>query len=316
VSLPGQTSGSLSLAAGDRRLEHAWLVFAMSVLTGLLLAIVWSFEVADKVVGDRIANGILQADAKALELSSGSVWTSMLFAFAAGLGATFTACNCVVFSCIAPLTTERDDHRRSLWQMLGWMIVGVVVVTASYGMAGALLGHQIPILSPAKLSIGNGYPVRLLQSTIVFCTLGAILIVWGSSTLGLISLPLRHLAQRRPWLQPLMLGVLIGCFTVGRPFPLFRKAFEHAAETGNPLLSATAMSLQGLGNVLVMVVVLLALVYGGGGRVEQWLRQHPQRAARFTALSLIIGGAFFLFYWGLRVPSYYGIGWFPHMPYR
>jgi hypothetical protein len=38
--------------------------------------------------------------------------------------------------------------------------------------------------------------------------------------------------------------------------------------------------------------------------------------ATISAVSMILGGAFFRIYWGVRVPSYFGVGWFPQMPYQ
>lgn len=315
--IPSQHS-SVSVAVQPLQRQVAWSMAVISALAGLILAIVWSFEVADGVLGDNIANTVLGTDAKGLALDNISPFLGLVFAFAAGLAATFTACNFVVFSCVAPLAAEAEARRRSIWTLLRWITVGVVGVTALYGIAGVIFGPSLPILSTATLAIGsgNGVPVRLVQSSVVFVMLGLCFLIWGLHTLRLIGNPLPFVNAQRPWLKPLLIGVLIGGFTVGRPFPLFRKAFEYAAETGNPFLSACAMALQGLGNTVLMVLVLLLLMYGTGGRFERWLRNNPVRVTTLTAISLIVGGTFFVTYWGLRVPSYYGIGWFPHMWYR
>lgn len=309
---------SLSAAPQPRQRSVVWSIAAISALAGLVLAIVWSFEVADAVLGDNIANTVLGADAKELALDNISPLLGLAFAFAAGLAATFTACNFVVFSCVAPLAAEAESRRRSLWRLLGWISIGVIGVTAIYGIAGVLFRQSLPILSAARLAIGggDGVPVRLIQSSVVFVSLGLCFLIWGLHTLGLIGNPLPFVNARRPWLKPLLIGVLIGGFTVGRPFPLFRKAFEYAAETGNPFFSAGAMAVQGLGNIVLMALVLLLLMYGTGGRFERWLRNNPSRVTTLTAISLIVGGTFFVAYWGFRVPSYFGIGWFPHMWYR
>jgi hypothetical protein len=304
------------LAAESR--THALLVAALSTLAGLVIATVWSAQVVDGMIGANIANTALGTNAKELQLSAGEPLLGIIFAFIAGVAATFTACNCVVFSCVAPLAAAKNVQQQSIGRILGWMALGVVVVTSAYGVAGALLGRAAPVLSTATLAIGvgKGYPIRLAQSTAVFVTLGIVLVLWGLTTLGLAPNPLRRLTASRPWFKPFALGLLIGFFTVGRPYPLFRKAFEYTADTGNPVVGASAIALQGLGNIAIMMVVLLVLLYATGGRFEGWLRGHSSRAATLTAISLIVGGVFFLAYWGLRVPSYYGIGWFPHMPYR
>jgi hypothetical protein len=31
---------------------------------------------------------------------------------------------------------------------------------------------------------------------------------------------------------------------------------------------------------------------------------------------LLIGGAFMVFYWGVRLPAQFDYGWFPQMPYN
>jgi cytochrome c biogenesis protein CcdA len=311
VATPASTT---SLEVGSR----TWVlgIFAISLIAGLFIAMAWSFQVADGVLGQNIANTALGQSAIDMRIDASGQWFGIVFAFVAGLATTFTACNCVVFSCIAPLAAAKGQQRRSLWRIIGWMALGIVLVTGAYGAAGAVFGHSIPALSDAKLDIGTGYPIRLAQSTIVFSVLGLVLLIWGAHTLGIVPNPLGRLSAGQPWLKPFGLGLMIGFFSVGRPFALFHKAFEYAAYTGNPILSAGAMALQGLGNIVFMILLLLLLMYGTGGRFERWMFKYPGRVALVTAISMIIGGAFFLGYWGLRVPSYFGIGWFPHMPYN
>lgn len=311
-TLPRVAASGLDLRSRAQRIAIA----AISAIAGLALAVVWSFEVADRVLGARIAQAALGTDASAVAIDGSGL--GLAFAFVAGLAATFTACNCVVFSCVAPLAAEERGQRLSLARTIGMMTLGVLLVTVLYGIAGAIWGRALPMLSTATLPIGSdaGYPVRLAQSTVVFVVLGAILIWWGLAVLQLGPAPLRGLVAARPWVRPLALGLLIGGFTVGRPFPLFRKAFEYAADTGNPLFSAAAMALQGLGNIAVMVALLLLLLYATGGRFGRWLRAHPQGAVVLTAVSLLVGGVFLVVYWGVRVPSYFGIGWFPRLPYN
>ncbi len=313
---PAAAPASAPAAAAGVERSRALLVAAAAALAGLLLAVVWSFDVADRVLGATIADTALGTSARDLDLSGTSAGLGLLFAFAAGMGATFTACNAVVFSCIAPLADASGQRAGALGRTLGLMALGILAVTALYGLAGVLLGTSVPILSSATLPIGRGYPVRLAQSTVVFVGVGAVLLVWGAVALGLLRNPLARALEARPWLGPLGLGLLLGLLTVGRPFPLFRQAFEHAAETGSPLFGAASIALQGMGNIVIMLLVLLLLTYGTGGRFGRWLAANRSRAALTTAASLIVGGAFLVAYWGVRVPSYYEIGWFPHMPYR
>lgn len=290
----------------------------LSLLAGLTIAVLWSFQVADDVIGQNLARTLLNGvDARSVDLTAGSALGGLLFAVISGVATTFTACNCVVFSCLVPLA-EPGERRALVLRNLGWMALGVLVVTGLYGLAGALFGTAIPALSDAVLPIGpaGGYPVRLAQSTFIFVLLGGFLIWWGLATAGVLPNPLDRLFDRRLWLRPLLLGVLNGLFAVGRPMPLFRKLFAYSSGTGDALLGSGAVALHGLGAILIMAALLLLLSYTGGGRFGRWLQASPQRMRNVTAASMIVGGAFFLFYWGVRVPSYYGIGWFPHMPYR
>lgn len=310
-----QGSVEADAASVHSRLEAAAIVL-LSVLAGLVLAIVWSFEVADGVLGATIANTTLGVDAKTVAI--GAPLFGIIFGFAAGLAATFTACNCVVFSCVAPLVAEKQTRQLSVPRVLGWMVLGVLAVTMLYGVVGVLLGDSLPMLSSARLAIGSGagYPVRLVQSTVVFVGLGAIFMMWGLHMLQLVPGPLHNFSRDHPWFKPLALGLMVGCFTVGRPFPLFRKAFEYAVDTGNPGLSALVLALHGLGNIAAVVLLILILVYGTGGRFQRWARRHPHGSMILTAVSLLVGGTFFIAYWGVRVPSLFGIGWFPQMPYN
>ena len=295
--------------------SSAWGTAALSMGAGILVAVLWSFHMVDGVIGDNVANTLLGVNAKQVDLASATALFGLAFSFVAGLAGTFTACNCVVFSCIAPLTAAKD-RVNTIWRNLGWMGLGVVVVTALYGIAGAVWGHSIPILSTARLPIGSGYPVYLAQSTVVFVLLGAFMLWWGLQVAGVLPDYLERLSAARPWFKPLLLGLLVGCFTLGRPFPLFRRAFELVAETHNPLYGAGALALHGLGNVVVVALLMLGLVYLPGGRFVRWVQANPGKMAAISAVSMIVGGAFFLAYWGFRVPSYFGVGWFPHMPYR
>lgn len=294
---------------------NAWRRVLLSTLCGAMVAVVWSFELADGVIGDNVANTLLGTDAKAVSLAGGAALFGLAFSFVAGLAGTFTACNCVVFACMAPLTGTRD-RAVMIWRSLGFMGAGVVAVTALYGIAGAIAGESIPILSTATVPIGTGYPVSLAQATAVFVLLGAFLVWWGLQFSGILPNYLDRVAARRAWFKPLLLGILVGCFTVGRPFPLFRRAFQLVADTHNPLYGAGALALHGLGNILLISLLMLGLVYLTGGRFTRWVQENPERMAAISAVSMIVGGAFFLTYWGLRVPSHYGAIWFPHMPYR
>lgn len=300
LSEPTTTSGRAQTASQTRTI-------ILSLLAGAILTSLWSYRLVDSVIGDSIANSLLGYDAKATPIANAVA--GAIFAFVSGLAGTFTACNICAFSAIAPLAVEK----RSLGQVLrplGHLTLGAVVVAALYGAVGALVGPELPQLSSARLE-ASGYPLRLVQSTVIFVGIGLIFILWGVMTLGVLPNPWARLAARYPWARTVFMGALIGAFLIGRPFPLFKKMFEYAAATHDPAYGALAFVLQSLGNMLLVALLFVALAYGTGGRFERWLYARPGRSQAFTAAALLVGGAFFVTYWGFRVPSLFGIGWWP-----
>lgn len=308
------------VAAEERTGVHpltAWLLLLGSIILGLLVAIFWRADIVDQDIGFTVAGTILPGST-VHGWTVADAWTGLVFAIAAGLGTTFTACNCAVFSCIAPLSSQKGQTRMGIGRLLCWMALGVVCVTAVYGVAGAVLSKQLPSLSTAALpalagSARGGIPVRLLQSSVVFVSMGVLLLYWGLVALRLAVNPLKRLVQSRPWILPLSLGVIVGFFTVGRPYPLFRTLFQYSAGTGNPLLAGVLIALQGLCNIALMALLFWLLTWGTRGRFERWMLAHPSGAKAFTALSVIGAGTFLIAYWGLRLYAGYGIGWFPHI---
>ncbi|MEY9211859.1 hypothetical protein NI17_008405 [Thermobifida halotolerans] len=302
--------------------RRRWAVVVLSVLAGALLASLWSFELVDGVIGDNVANTLLGYDAKETPISG--LVAGTVFAFVTGLAGTFTACNIAVFGAIAPMarTTGLADGGRSALtrrvprpgivdslRPIGWLALGMVLVSAGYGMVGVLLGDRLPQLSEAVLD--SGVPVRLVQSSVVFGVIGLAFVYLGLAALRLVPDPLRPLSARFPNARLVVMGALIGGFLIGRPFPLFRAMFEYAAETGNPLYGAGVFVLQSLGNITVVVVLFLVLVHGTRGRFVGWLTAKPARIATVTAVAFVTVGAFTVLYWDLRVPSMFGVGWYP-----
>ncbi|KUP97762.1 hypothetical protein [Thermobifida cellulosilytica] len=298
--------------------RRRWLIAALSALAGALLTSLWSFEFVDSVIGDNVANTLLGYDAKETPISGLLAGTA--FAFVTGLAGTFTACNIAVFGAIAPMahTAGLADGRGHLaprpgvaasLRPVGWLALGTVAVSAVYGVIGVLLGDRLPQLSEATLA--SGVPVRLVQASITFGLIGLAFSYLGLAALRLVPDPFHALAPRFPNARLVAIGALVGGFLVGRPFPLFRAMFEYAVETGNPLYGAGVFVLQSLGNITVVVVLFLALVYGTRGRFVAWLTAQPERVATLTAVSFITVGAFTVLYWTLRVPSMFGFGWYP-----
>jgi cytochrome c biogenesis protein CcdA len=284
-----------------------------SVLGGLFVCIMWSFTFVDSVIGDNVANSLLGYDAKETAITGGVM--GAIFAFVSGLAGTFTACNIAAFSAIAPLM----DQKRSIGSRiggaakpLGWLTLGMATVAGLYGAIGAAVGPGLPQLSEEMI---GAYPVRLLQSTLVFGIIGLALLYMGLATVKAVPDPLARLYARHPRAQLVIMGALIGGFLIGRPFPLFFKLFQYAASTHNIFLGAGTFVLQSLGNVLLVFLLFLVLALATRGRFQRWLEAKPGRIQAFTASALIIAGVFTFTYWVFRVPSLFGYGWWPTAPW-
>lgn len=308
-------NNSATLEEAQLRSETTWTrrgpLVATSLLVGLAIAILWSASLADDDIGVNTANGILGHDSLTTGITGGVA--GIIFAFTAGLAGTFTACNVAVFSAVAPLMEDAPTVATRMRQALrpvGWLTVGLVVVAGVYGAIGAAFGPDIPQLS--NTLVGK-MPERTVQAMIVFTVIGVILIYLGLATAGVVADPLRRLTARFAHAPQVLMGAIIGGFLIGRPYPLFFKMFQYAASTHNPFYGALSFVLIGLGNILIMALLFLAL---SASRFQRWLRANPTRIAKFTAAALLIGGAFTFFYWGVRLPSHFGYAWFPSMPYH
>ncbi|MEU4218492.1 hypothetical protein [Actinoplanes sp. NPDC026623] len=297
----------------ERSVSTLWIV-AGSVAAGLLMALLWSFELVDSVIGDNVANTALGGDAKHDAVAGTAA--GLVFAFVSGFAGTFTACNIAMAAALGPmnqlqLADAAGPPRgwRFLLRPLGLLISGMVTVSACYGFAGVLLGDRLPQLSTD--SIGT-VPVRLIQSSVVFGIIGLTMIYLGLAALGALPDVFRY----HPAARVVTLGALIGGFLIGRPYPLFKKLFQWAVDEGNPIYGALAFVLQSLGNVLVVSVLFVALLLVTRGRFIGWLARSPRATAIVTGGLLLALGTFTVVYWDLRVPSNFSGGWFPVMPYN
>ncbi len=282
-----------------------------SVLAGIALSILWSYEFVDHTLGDNIANTLLGHDAKATAI--GGTTAGLLFAFVSGLAGTFTACNIAMAASIGPMSQAGSPAAgaglRALLRPLGWLTAGAVAVSAAYGFIGVLIGDALPQLSTDKI---GAMPVRLLQSVVVFGVIGLAFTYLGLAVLGIVRDPFRH----RPTARVVVLGALIGGFLIGRPYPLFNKLFHWAVDSGNPFYGAGAFVLQSLGNIAIVAALFaLAVVVSRGGLLRK-LAGVPHRAVAVTGSLLLALGVFTVVYWTIRVPSMFGFGWFPMMPYN
>lgn len=291
------------------------LVLLLSVLGGLLLAYAWSSQVADDDIGFNTANTLLGHNAVNTPLTG--IATGVLFAFVSGLAGSFTACNVAVFGAVGPLVGQsgltRGQRLARNLRPLGWVAVGMLPVSAGYGVLVGLAGKHMPQFSDAG---GSGISPRIEQAMITFGVIGVVMVVLGLAAAGLIPDPLAPLARRRPNAPLVLVGVLVGGFLIGRPYPLFRNLFRHAAEEHNPFYGAVAFSLQSIGNILVMSLLFLILSYGFGGRIQGWLSAEPGRAATLTAAAFLVAGAFTVVYWDVRLLARFDYLWFPTAPWN
>ena len=285
-------------------------LIAASVVAGVLLAVLWSFEFVDHTIGDNVANTLLGHDAKSTQI--GGTLAGLVFAFVSGLAGTFTACNIAMAASIGPMSHASRDTTtglRALLRPLGWLTLGMVTVSAVYGFVGVLIGDGLPQLSTA--TIGT-MPVRLLQSVVVFGIIGLAFVYLGLAALRVVPDPFAH----RPVARVVTLGALVGGFLIGRPYPLFNKLFHWAVETGNPLYGAGAFVLQSLGNIAIVAALFALLILATRGGFVRWLSGSPTRTTAITGALLIALGVFTVVYWDIRVPAIFGVGWFPAMPYN
>jgi hypothetical protein len=291
--------------------RRARIAAAGAVAGGVLLAVVWSFEFVDSTIGDNVANGILGYDAKGTAITGAA--TGALFGLVSGLAGTFTACNIAVFGVLPEVagqsSTQRGGRLRAALVPLGRLSLGVVSVSAVYGAIAVLVGPDLPQLSTD--TIGDGLPVRLVQASVTFGLIGVAL-----GYLGLVSLGyLRDPFAAHPRARLIVLGVLIGGFLVGRPYPLFAKLLGYAVEGGNPLYGALTFVLQSLGNIVVMALLAVLFAVVLRGSLGRWLAR-PANAALSAGVALLLLATFLVVYWDVRVPAIFGYGWFPTMPWN
>lgn len=287
------------------------IAVAISVAAGILLAILWSYEFVDSVIGDNVANTLLGREAKTTPITG--TGAGLVFAFVSGFAGTFTACNIAMAASIGPMSqaseNARTDALRALLRPLGAFTLGMVSVSAVYGFVGVLLGERLPQLSTDMVGT---VPVRLIQSSVVFGIVGLALAYLGLAALGVV----RDVFAGRPTARVVVLGALVGAFLIGRPYPMFVKLFQWAADTGNPLYGAATFALQSIGNILIVTVIFALLVLGTRGGFLRWLAGSPRRLSLVSGTLLLALGVFTVVYWDVRVPSIFGIGWFPTMPYN
>lgn len=292
-------------------------IAGLAALVGVLIAGFWNYHLVDGF-GQEIVAG--QTIGNTTELAEGydayGANFGFLFAAIAGLAATFTACNCVVFAMMPGLvcSAEQSNQAVSPRKALGAFVGGVLVICAAYGLFVGTLGAE-------GVEAYNQRSMRLMQAQVVFTALGGMMLIWGLIELGLFGAiqrwvpPSTRAFLGRATTKAGLIGVLVGLFAVGRPFPVFREFLTYAASAESPLYGAGVMMVQGLGQIAVMILLFIAMAWLGGRRLAQWATQRPHQPFLLSGLALIGGGAFFVFYWGLAFAFDLGqwgfkLGWY------
>ena len=167
-------------------------------------------------------------------------------------------------------------------------------------------------VGPAGIEAFNTREIRRSVATTVFTVLGTMMLLWGGIELGFLDRVTRRVSPAtrafvsQTTTKAALLGLMVGAFLIGRPFPVMRDFLTYAAASNSPIYGAAVMVVVGLGQIALMVLLFLAVVYGAGAHLSRWVSARPDRAALMSGLPLLAGGSFFVFYWGLAFA--YGIG--------
>lgn len=278
------------------------LIYGLAVIAlGIIIAGFWNYHLVDGF-GKNIVAGNTIGDTSALAGTFGERGGSFGFIFAAiaGLAATFTACNCVAFAMLPGLacSTDRQNTRQTAIKAITAFVLPVALVGAFYGIFIGFLG-------PEGIELFNERPVRLAQAQAVFSMIGIAMILWGLLELGYFKNITRRFSPltieffTSPTTKASLLGVLVGLFAVGRPFPVFREFLTYAATANSPLYASLVMIIHGIGQITILLLLFFVLVYFFGNRMMSWANETPHKPRMLTALALLGGGAYFIFYWGI-----------------
>lgn len=288
-----------------------------TVLGAIVIAGFWNYHLVDGF-GKEIVAGNTIGDTSQLANDYGAKGSSFGFLFAAiaGLAATFTACNCVVFAMIPGLACSVDQRSgKSLaWKAFGAFVFGVMVITGFYGIFVGFLGAE-------GIEALNDRSVRLAQAQAVFSLLGSIMLIWGLFEMGFLNKIKERFSEttraffEQTTTKALLLGILVGFFAVGRPFPVFREFLTYAASANSPLYGAGVMMIQGLGQIAVMALLFGLLIWLAGNKIGAAAQSKPYKFRMVSSIALIAGGTYFIYYWGLAFAFDIGrwgfkLGWY------
>lgn len=271
----------------------------LAVFLGIMLAGFWNYKVVDGLGHDLIAGKTIgETKILANSFAENGFGFGFIFAMIAGLAATFTACNCVVFAMIPGLTCSNKTGKNQVLKLLIYFICSVLFVSLIYGLYIGSLGKTGAITY-------NLLKNRLIQAQITFSFLGIVMFIWGLLSLDFFPNIVKKIPQgtieyfSKIETRTVILGIMVGLFSVGRPFPVFRDFLTYAAEAKNPFYGALVMMIQGLGQIAVMVILTVSLVFFFGKKLGTWVKNKPQQSQLISSFALIMGGIYFVYYWGL-----------------
>lgn len=270
------------------------------VIIAILIAGFWHRGLVDGFGRDVASSTIGDTRELAGQYGERGSGFGIVFAAIAGLAATFTACNCVIFAMLPGMacSTDGTSGRESPWTALGMFTIPVLAITAVYGLYVGFLG-------PVGIGYINQVEVRHAQSFAVFSALGVAMLSWGFLELGFLDGLKRRVSQTtreffsQMSVKAMILGTMVGLFTVGRPYPLFRDFLVYAATTKNPAYGALVMMIQGLGQIALMALLFVLLVRVAGKRLAAAATVNPFRFRMISGMALVAGGMYFIYYWGL-----------------
>lgn len=297
----------------NRRLTYA----LVTVIIALLIAGFWNRGLVDGFGRDIVAgNTVGNTTELSGQYEAKGAGFGMFFAAIAGLAATFTACNCVIFAMMPGMacSTGSDAGKNSTLRALGAFTAAVLLVTGVYGLYVGFLG-------PQGITYINQIEVRHAQSFAVFTALGFTMFFWGLLEMGFLDRVKNNTTQttrdffNQITVKATILGTMVGMFTVGRPYPLFRDFLVYAASAKSPAYGAIVMMIQGVGQIAIMILLFLVVIRLAGKRISAVAVNKPYKFQLVSGLALLAGGTYFLVYWGLgRLFNFgrwgYKLGWY------
>lgn len=299
--------------SSERRLVYT----VLAILFAVLVAGFWNFRVVDEFGSEFVAgNTIGDTAALAGDYATRGGAFGLVFAAIAGLAATFTACNCVVFAMLPGLTcsVDRSSPQVSPLGAFTTFVIGVLVVSGLYGLVIGFLG-------PDVVESLNSVDARFGQAHVVFTGIGAFMLIWGILEMGFADRVVHAFPESvrsafgSTRTKAAILGILVGLFAVGRPFLVFREFLVYSASSNNPLYGAVTMMVQGLGQIALMALLFFIVLYFAKNKITAVANYAPWKFRLISAVALIAGGAYFLYYWGLALAFDVGqwgfkLGWY------